>query len=218
MSAAKLPPLAHVTMPGASAPQPVAVVRAPDAPPDAPPVIVALPEKRKPGRPKGSKSAHVKAREAALAAAMCDLLATSSDVLAHGMTLARGLLAKKRDDGRRAALARAIRDAEVRARAVEAAARELKADAARWADSPAIGLPATVTDFLPQLLAHVEDSLGLARLRVNAVCSGCPDHFLAALGIITAGAGADAEPPPEPEPQPETDAERDARELAEMLS
>lgn len=149
---------------------------------------------------------------------MCDLLATSSDVLAHGMTLARGLLAKKRDDGRRAALARAIRDAEVRARAVETAARELKSDAARWADNPAIGLPATVTDFLPQLLAHVEDSLGLARLRVNAVCSGCPDHFLAALGIITAGAGADAEPPPEPEPQPETDAERDARELAELLS
>lgn len=70
MSAAKLPPVAHVTMPGASAPQPVAVVRPPDAPPDAPPVIVALPEKRKPGRPKGSKSAHVKAREAALAAAM----------------------------------------------------------------------------------------------------------------------------------------------------
>jgi hypothetical protein len=70
MSAAKLPPVAHVKMPGASAPQPVAVVRAPDAPPDAPPVIVALPEKRKPGRPKGSRSKHVLAREAALAAAM----------------------------------------------------------------------------------------------------------------------------------------------------
>lgn len=70
MSAAKLPPIAHVTMPGASAPQPVAMVSAPDAPPDAPPVIVALPEKRKPGRPKGSKSRHVREREAALAAAM----------------------------------------------------------------------------------------------------------------------------------------------------
>lgn len=149
---------------------------------------------------------------------MCDLLAATFDVSAHGMTLARGLLAKKRDDGRNAALARAIREAKLRTDAVEAAARELKADAARWADNPAIGLPATVTDFLPQLLAHVEDSLGLSRLRVNAVCSGCPDHLLAALGIITAGTGADAEPPPEPEPQPETDAERDARELAEMLS
>ncbi|WP_372624348.1 hypothetical protein [Falsiroseomonas sp.] len=66
----KLPPVAHVTMPGASAPQPVAVVRAPDAPPDAPPVLVALPKKRKPGRPRGSRSRHVLEREAALRSAM----------------------------------------------------------------------------------------------------------------------------------------------------
>jgi hypothetical protein len=66
----KRPPIVHVTPPGASAPQPVAVVRAPDAPPDAQPVLVALPEKRKPGRPRGSKSRHVLEREAALRAAM----------------------------------------------------------------------------------------------------------------------------------------------------
>lgn len=70
MSKPKLP-MAHVTLPGASAPQPVAVVQAPGAPPDAPPVLVAMPaERRKPGRPKGARSKHVIAREAALAAAM----------------------------------------------------------------------------------------------------------------------------------------------------
>lgn len=66
----KRPPIVHLTPPGASAPQPVAVVRAPDAPPDTPPVLVALAERRKPGRPKGSRSKHILAREAALAAAM----------------------------------------------------------------------------------------------------------------------------------------------------
>jgi hypothetical protein len=66
----KLPPVAHVALPGASAPLPVAVVHTPDAPPDAPPVLVALPERRKPGRPKGAKSKTTLAREAALRAAM----------------------------------------------------------------------------------------------------------------------------------------------------
>ena len=67
----KLPPVAHVTLPGASAPLPVAVVRAPDAPPDAPPTLVALPtERRKPGRPRGSRNKASIARDQALAAAM----------------------------------------------------------------------------------------------------------------------------------------------------
>lgn len=111
MSAAKLPPVAHVTMPGASAPQPVAVVRAPDAPPDAPPVIVALPEKRKPGRPRGSKSAHVKAREAALAAAMG---AVEFGNVADSLDLLRAVMrspAVPLQDRMRAALALASFDA-----------------------------------------------------------------------------------------------------------
>ncbi len=182
--------------------------------------FAALASKLNPPPPPAPKTAEEAFNNVSLR--MCDLLAATFDVSAHGMTLARGLLAKKRDDGRNAALAWAIREAKLRTDAVEAAARELKTDAARWADNPSIGLPATITDFLPQLLAHVEDSLGLSRLRVNAVCSGCPDHFLAALGIITAGTGADAEPQPEPQPepgpQPKTDAERDARELSGMLS
>lgn len=66
----KLPPVAHLTLPGAQAPHAVAVVRAPDAPPDAPPVLVALPEKRKPGRPRGSRNKASIARDLALAAAM----------------------------------------------------------------------------------------------------------------------------------------------------
>lgn len=70
MSKPKLP-LAQVPLPGTSSAQPVAVVRAPDAPPDAPPVLVALPaERRKPGRPRGSRNAASIARDKALAAAM----------------------------------------------------------------------------------------------------------------------------------------------------
>jgi hypothetical protein len=107
----KRPPIVHVTPPGASAPQPVAVVRAPDAPPDAPPVLVALPEKRKPGRPRGSRSKHVIQREQMLAAAMGQIeFAGVSDSL----TLLRAVMANPAvnlQDRLRCALALASFDA-----------------------------------------------------------------------------------------------------------
>jgi hypothetical protein len=149
-----------------------------------------------------------------LGQALCTLLADAFDASARGLELARGLLAKRRDDGRRATLARAIGEQARRVSAVRASRAALWEKAMRWKDHPCFTISAPLADFLPHAFEAVDGTLDMAQLRVHAACSDCSETALSVLGITVTDAAGDA---PAPDRAPETEEEIAAL-MAEMLA
>lgn len=164
--------------------------------------------------------------------------ACSADARAHA--LARGLLAKKRDMGRRAALAREMRDLHLALRKIEADTEKFLSDVREWRDCENASLPAPLADVAERVAEFARETVWLARARVACASTTDDPDLLAALGLVTMGKappsrkpprgngegaakGADAAPaaPPPPPPAPPA-AERalsaaDAALLAELL-
>lgn len=155
-------------------------------------------------------------------------IAVFSDALdldGQALALARGMVARKKDSGRIAALAREQWRLKAGLDAVEQERTVLRRAVRAWADNPKLGLPAPFLDFMEMLFDVVDGAVAQARMRLVAASTVTDPHILSALGIIVATDGnGDAATMPSTEPadhEPETPAERaecDKRELAEMLS
>jgi hypothetical protein len=157
------------------------------------------------------------------------LFADANEVDGRALALARGMIAKRKDSGRIAALARDIGRIHVDIGALEREAMSLRFVVDMWKDDPKLGLPVPLLDLMPAIFEAAEQSIGQARSRVLAACTVDDPRILAALGIVAATDGQEAASPSasegargasdaEPSTRPETAAERDKRELAEMLS
>lgn len=179
-----------------------------------------------------------------LACRAADLVneACSADARAHA--LARGLLAKKRDMGRRAALAREMREVHLALRKIEDDTEKFLSDARKWRDCEMAALPAPLADVAERVAEFARETVWFARARVTCASTTDDPDLLAALGLVTMGkappsrkpprgngdgaakgaAAATAAPPPAPPPPPPAPptAERalsaaDAALLAELL-
>ncbi|MFN6954553.1 MAG: hypothetical protein ACK4PG_07135 [Acetobacteraceae bacterium] len=176
-----------------------------------------------------------------LACRAADLVseACSADARAHA--LARGLLAKKRDMGLRAALAREMREVHLALRKIEDDTEKFLSDARKWRDCDLAALPAPLADVAERVAEFARQTVWLARARVTCASTTDDADLLAALGLVIMGKappsrkpprgngdgaakGADpatAAPPPPPPPAPPA-TERalsaaDAALLAELL-
>ncbi len=155
--------------------------------------------------------------------------ADANEVDGRALALARGMLAKRKDSGRIASLTRDIGRIHVDIGALEREKMSLRFVVDIWKDDPKLGLPVPLLDLMPAIFAAVDECIWHARSRLTAACTVDDPRILAALGIVAATDGQEAASPaasegargaPDAEPsnRPETAAERDKRELAEMLS
>lgn len=162
-----------------------------------------------PPEPKTARDAYARAT-----AMLFSVFAIAAECDAKAEGLASAFMARKTKTGRRAAIACNMSALLGEIGTAEEMQREAKDCIRRWAESP--GLPAPLVDLAPAVIASAADTLSLARARIKVACDlragDGPDMDV--MGCM----GAVASPDAEPGQRPETAAEREAREMAEMLS